>query len=87
MAHKKILGISLTSISFLLILIYTLGLFIYPDLKIFNVELSELLIKGTIYVLILVFACIIGYIGYNYLKTSPPDIEEVLREYKEYVRK
>ncbi len=87
MANKKITGISLILFSFILLFTYTFGLIIYPDLKIYDVKLSELLIKGTIYVLILVFASIIGYIGYTYLKTTPPDIDEVVREYKEYVKK
>ena len=87
MANKKITGISLILLSFILLFTYTFGLIIYPDLKIHDIKLSELLIKGTIYVIILVFACIIGYIGYTYLKTTPPNIDEVVREYKEYVKK
>jgi len=87
LANKKIAGISLIFLSFILLFTYTLGLIIYPELRILGIELSELLIRGTIYVLILVFTCILGYIGYTYLKTTPPDIDEVVREYKEYVKK
>jgi len=87
LANKKITGISLILLSFILLFTYTFGLIIYPDLKIHDIKLSELLIKGTIYVIILVFACITGYIGYTYLKTTPCDIDEVVREYKEYVKK
>jgi len=87
LTNKKITGISLIFFSFILLFIYTFGLIIYPDLKVYDVKLSELLIKGTIYVIILVFACITGYTGYTYLKTTPPNVDEIVREYKEYVKK
>jgi len=81
---SKAYGIVLILVSVTLFIIYLISLVIAPDIKVFDTPLSDLVIRYTILVLMLIIAGGIGYMGYLILTTPvPKPVEEIVKEYKE----
>ncbi len=85
--NGRLYGVLLIFIAIALALLYLIGLVIIPDYKVFNKSFSEILIKYTILVLMLLISGVIGYIGYL-IATSPvpKPVEEIIKEYREQTR-
>ncbi len=87
MAAPRVTGILLILIAITIALIYLIGLVIAPDMKIAGSTLSDLLIRYTVLIVMLIVSGIIGYIGFIiYTSPTPRPIEEIVKEYKEYTK-
>lgn len=85
---NKSYGIILILLASLLVILYLVGLIIAPDMVIFgDLTFSQILIRYTIFVFIIVIAGILGYIGYLILTSPiPRPVEEIIKEYKEHTK-
>ncbi len=87
MAAPRVTGILLMLAGITIALIYLVGLVIAPDAVVAGVRLSDLLIRYTILIIMLIISGILAYIGFLiYTSPTPRPIEEIVREYKEYTR-
>lgn len=81
---SKATGLTLLLSAILLVIIYIYGLIIAPDIIIWNIKLSDLLIRLTILFIVFTISFFLGYLGYSILTTpTPRPIEEIVREYME----
>lgn len=84
---SRISGLLLIIVALLLIAIYIYGLIIAPDTIVLNMKISDLLIKCTVLIIIVIISFILGYLGYSILTSPVPrPIEEIVKEYKETAR-
>lgn len=83
----KIYGALLITIAIVLALLYLIGLVIIPEYEVFGKKFSEILIKYTILVFMLIVSGIIGYIGYLIVTSPvPKPVEEIIKEYREQTK-
>ena len=85
---SKAYGALLIIVAFILVTIYLIGLIIAPDMIVFGgLTFSQILIRYTIFVFILILSIILGYIGYLILTSPVPrPVEEIVKEYKEHTK-
>lgn len=84
---SRLYGVLLLIIAVILALLYLIGLVIIPEYRVFDKTFSEILIKYTILVFMLIISGVIGYIGYL-IATSPvpKPVEEIIKEYREQTK-
>lgn len=79
--RDKLIGVGLMVVTTIVILFYLYGLF-------FSKELSEILIKLTIFIAVAGVMGILGWIGYTLATTPPPKpIEEIEKEIEAELKK
>lgn len=83
----KLYGVLLIIVAAIIALLYLIGLVIIPEYVVFNKTFSEILIRYTILVFMLILSGVIGYIGYL-IATSPvpKPVEEIIKEYREQTK-
>jgi len=81
-------GILLILIAILLVILYLVGLIIAPDMVIFGgLTFSQILVRYTIFIFVLIIAGVLGYIGYLILTSPVPrPVEDIIKEYKEHTK-
>ncbi|ADI32656.1 hypothetical protein [Staphylothermus hellenicus] len=77
-------GLALFLSAILLAVVYIYGLIIAPDTIIWNIKLSDLLIRLTTLFIMLTISFFLGYMGYSiFTSPTPRPIEEIAKEYME----
>ncbi len=81
-------GILLILVAILLVILYLVGLIIAPDMVIFGgLTFSQILVRYTIFIFVLIIASVLGYIGYLILTSPVPrPVEDIIKEYKEHTK-
>jgi len=84
--NRKVYGAALLILSIVLVLVYLIGLIIAPDTVIFDsITLSQILVRYTIFALILIIAAILAYTGFVIATSPNKPLDEILKEYREQV--